>query len=342
MTHCHDYSWNNIKKKLIANNLFDIYFDEKYIRLNASDEKIGFFYYEEHNDFFFFPYIKKSLPFNSTYFDIESVYGYSGFLSNSKSLNFLNVAWKNFEIDAKHKNIVCGLVRFNPFLENHKLIKNSNFEVLKEKKIIFIDLKKDIQKIIKDFSSDNKNKINKIKKFNITVSDYYTKEDLEEFGLFYIKRMEEVKAKEMYFFNQDYFRNFLLLKNHYTVFKVKYENINIGMSLVIHYHKIAHYHLSASDKNYFKYAPNNILRYFAIKFFKEKNYDILNFGGGVSSDEDDRLLAFKSRFSKEFKHFYIGKFIFNQEIYNSEIKNWEIRNINKKENYKKYLQKYRF
>lgn len=341
VNYCNNFTWEDIEKKLITNNLFDIYFDKRYIELYTGNKKLDFFYYEENSDFFVFPYIKKNLPFYSKYYDIESVYGYSGILSNSKNKNFLERAWKNFEIDAKYKNIVCGFVRFNPFFENHKLIKNINFKVLKEKKIIFIDLQKKIEEIVKDFSSDNKNKINKIKKFNITVSDHYSEEDLNEFKLFYNNRMKEVKAKEMYFFKEDYFKKFLLLKNFFTLFKVKYENINIGMSLVIHYNKIAHYHLSACDKNYFKYAPNNILRYFAIKFFKEKKYNILNFGGGVTSEDDDTLLAFKSRFSKQYKYFYIGKFIFNQEIYNNETKNWETKNINKKDNYKNYLQKYR-
>lgn len=342
MTNYKNFSWDSIKEKLIASNIFDIYFEKKYIELYTSNKNIDFFYYELKNKFFFFPYIKQSLPFYSKYYDIESVYGYSGILSNSSDSNFLDSAWNKFETESKKENIVCGFVRFNPFLENHKLIKNINLKVYKEKKIVFVDLKKKIEEIVKDFSSDNKNKINKIKKFNITVSDHYSEKDLEEFKFFYKKRMKEVNAKDMYFFHENYFKKFLQLKNFYTIFKVKYKNIIIGMSLVIHYNKIAHYHLSASDRNYFKFAPNNILRYFAIKFFKEKKYDILNFGGGVTSDENDTLLAFKSRFSKQFKNYYIGKFIFNHEVYNSEVQKWEDKNISRKNNYKNYLQKYRF
>lgn len=335
-------SWNEIKSKLIDNKIFDIYFDEKYLNLYEDEnKKIGYFYYEQNDSFFFFPYLISKLPFNDNFFDIESVYGYGGVLSNSNNRIFLNQAWQIFEKEARSKNIVAGFLRFNPFSENHNLIVNNNVKVSKEKKIIFINLKKKIDSIINDFSSDNKNKINKLKKFNISISTHYLKEDLIEFRKFYIKRMSEVKAKEMYFFKEDYFEKFLLLKDFYTIFKVKYENINIGMSLVIHYNKIAHYHLSASDRNYFKFAPNNILRYFAIKFFKEKKYDILNFGGGNTSKEDDSLLAFKSRFSKDFKYFYVGKFIFNNKIYNDEIKNWEIKNFDKKNLYKNYFLKYR-
>ena len=45
VNYCNNFTWEDIEKKLITNNLFDIYFDKRYIELYTENKKLDFFYY---------------------------------------------------------------------------------------------------------------------------------------------------------------------------------------------------------------------------------------------------------------------------------------------------------
>ena len=76
---------------------------------------------------------------NNFYF--ETVYGYSGPISTSNHLDFLNKAWRVFFDDCKKAHIISGFIRFNPFLENHLIVqKQSYIDLVTEKKIIYSNI----------------------------------------------------------------------------------------------------------------------------------------------------------------------------------------------------------
>lgn len=156
--------------------------------------------------------------------------------------------------------------------------------------------------------------------------------------------MREVKAHETYLYNRDFFNKLSKLENKFIILKVSLNQKVIGMSLILLGQNIAHYYLSASLSDYFKYGPNNILRYYAIKYLKEKNYKILNFGGGLTSSDEDNLLKFKKKFSKDYKYFYIAKYILNSNVYDNEVLYWKKQNMknDKIKKYDDYFLKYRF
>jgi len=49
-------------------------------------------------------------------------------------------------------------------------------------------------------------------------------------------------------------------------------------------------------------------------------------GGGTTSDPNDRIFFFKTRFSKDIMPYYIGGKIFDMEIYNKLINQREFNN----------------
>ena len=60
-------------------------------------------------------------------------------------------------------------------------------------------------------------------------------------------------------------------------------------------------------------------------FHKAKELGLKYFllGGGTTTQEDDSLLKFKTKFSKELKPFYISGKIYNKSIYDKYNKIWE-------------------
>ena len=86
-----------------------------------------------------------------------------------------------------------------------------------------------------------------------------------------------------------------------------------------------HYHLSGSKKDALRLSPNNLLLWEAIQYAQKHGYKKMHFGGGLSDSTEDNLFKFKSRFSKNYADFYIGKRIHNQEVYKILIDNWEAK-----------------
>lgn len=76
-----------------------------------------------------------------------------------------------------------------------------------------------------------------------------------------------------------------------------------------------HYHLSASEREYMKFAPTNLLLYEAACWGAENGYKTLHLGGGLGSKEDG-LFNFKKVFNKNSDtYFTIGRKIFDEEKY---------------------------
>ena len=105
--------------------------------------------------------------------------------------------------------------------------------------------------------------------------------------------------------------------------------------------RYCHYHLSASRKEHFGYAPNNILRHEIIQVFLGSGRETIHFGGGKSASPDDSLFAFKKKFSKTLAPFHVGNIIVNQKMYDEACNKWERKNADKAEAYRGYFLKYR-
>lgn len=79
-----------------------------------------------------------------------------------------------------------------------------------------------------------------------------------------------------------------------------------------------HYHLSATDPDFYRFAANNAILNFAAEYANKNGIKWLHLGGGLTGNADDRLFKFKHSFGRKdenLKDFYIGKIIFNKEVY---------------------------
>ncbi|MCB0321303.1 MAG: hypothetical protein KDD60_10280, partial [Bdellovibrionales bacterium] len=80
-------------------------------------------HYTDGPDHFIYPFLLTpiSLSLNadraqfSGYFDISSIYGYTGPLATNSSAEFLERAWRSFDEYAASQKIVAEFIRFSPF-----------------------------------------------------------------------------------------------------------------------------------------------------------------------------------------------------------------------------------
>ena len=149
-------------------------------------------------------------------------------------------------------------------------------------------------------------------------------DDYETFRKLYDGTMTDLHAEDFYFFPPSYYDEYKQsFKEKSLLCLAKLDGKVVAGSMFFFSEDYAHYHLSARDRNYSKFAANNLILWYGIQKAKERGCKMFHFGGGTTGDESDSLLKFKKDFSKTLGEFWIGKRIHNQDIYNSIIQQWE-------------------
>ena len=262
------------------------------------------------------PLLIRKVP-NTSYFDATSVYGYAGPVYKNVPLDFDNTHFANELLEYfKLNNIIAVFSRLNPFLpKQNKVLKNIG-SIDKKGPIVAIDLKKDIDIQRQEFRRRLKGQLNKARRL-CTVKKASTAEDFQAFIKIYHENMDRVKAKPMYYFNDEYF-NILLKCTAFeaeTLLAIDNESGNIiGASMFIYKNSVVHYHLSGTKSEYLPLMPTKLL----IDEMRIKATHLglthFNLGGGLSGSNGS-LLQFKSSFSKNMIDFKVWKLIVLPEIY---------------------------
>lgn len=339
--------WDGLLQRFAASEENDVYFNHRYVTLYATGgKKAEAFAYKEDDSLFFLPLLLRAIDTTTgmgAFFEFETAYGYSGPLSTDRNPEFLNRAWGAFQAYCKEREIVAGLFRFHPLLENHELAEGSKIEVIDDRKTVFIDLDQDEEAIWRAYASDNRNRIRKSKKSGVVVTVHDDKTALRIFAAIYAQRMSELEADSDYFFGDDYFENFTELgPGGYKVYLAKRGAEIIGGAIILLSSQFAHYHLSSTPREYQRYAANNILRHAVIVSLLRGPYEKLHFGGGRTSDPEDSLLRFKSRFSKSRAQFFVGRYVADPAKYEAVCDAWKRDHLSKVAEYESRILCYRY
>lgn len=329
--------WNELLKNVAAK---DIYFSPEYMELFGNtldaesknfggEPQLAFFGDEEY--FILYPFFKreicrldfyKELPLNyGQLYDIVSPWYFSGMLYHTRShksddrllADLTNRFLLKFNDYCRSNNIVSEFMRLHPFI-NNELIPCLGANVKKSSDVIYIDLSADVKKIVGNFTKANRNCISKSKRNNVRVflsTDAYY---VDEFYRLYTNNMDRLNASKKYYFSKPFlYKLFKLLSGNSTLFIAEYDGKVIAASLFIYKYGFVHYYLSASDPDFNKLCPVNLIIHEAILWAKENGNRILELGGGYSLN--DSLYKFKSSFSKDSIDFYTYTKIHNEHIY---------------------------
>lgn len=299
----------------------DPYFSDEYIQCYLEEnENIFYFEFKEEESYFILKAVKRAIDdsFGKMYYDLETVYGYGGYICNSDSEEFVEKAIKELTDKCISENIIAHFIRFHPL--NDFPLKHGtflNFSALNRQTVFINTSHKDEDEMRSAFSSSLKRNINKAKRAGLEFAELpKSSEYLDKFVDLYYATMERKSADDLYFFSKDYFSklfNLDSLKVYGTLFEAKV----ISMMLTLDDSKgNSNYHLGATDSEFYSLNPNPfIINEIAFKHLNDTS-EYFFLGGGNALEEDDNLFRFKKKFSKTIVPFYIGGNVFNEEIYN--------------------------
>jgi len=322
----------------------DVYFEEEYLKLYESEnEEAVCFIYEENDKIFLFPFLRRAIEYaGMIYYDFETAYGYGGPVVNVDDEEFYSNALRSFKNYCINNNYIAGFVRFHPLLNNFKAFSDIGTIIL-DRHTIAIDLTLSVNEIwMNEIHTKNRNVIKKSIKSGLEFIIDEEFEHLNDFKSLYDSTMKKVKADSSFYFQDNYYTKFKHGINNSFLGLVSFNEKIISGAIFFYSKDYGHYHLSGSDSNYLKENPNNFMLFEAAKVMKSFGAKKFHLGGGFNSEDQNSLFQFKSKFSKSFYDFYIGKIIFNQRIYDELCKDWINFNPNKVEKFKYHLLKYKY
>lgn len=328
-----------IQDEVLSGVVDDLYFDDNYTELYKKDgDEVKKFLYKEGDFFFKNTFIKsriekvKDVVISEELYDASTQYGYGGIQCNTKDESFIKNAFSAFENYCVEEKIIANFYRFHPFLDVAHFKNNIGF-FIENSKVVYIDLTLSKEERWKTYSSSTRNILRKCEK-NLS---FEKMEDLDLFMDLYYKTMKKNEASDFYYFDKDYFKNMIEMEA-VNLFAVKYEDKVISSGFFFFSGDYAHYHLSSNDPDFYKMNGNYSLLENVAQAGKENGCKYFLLGGGRTSAEDDSLLKFKMKFTKNTLPFYIGGEVYNRDKYDELNQLWikENNGINKS-----YFLKYR-
>lgn len=301
----HDRLWFQTLQKL----KHDVYHLPEYIKLESirtqtvpeavliiEDEKI-----------FFIPYLIRScrdLDQNALahkeIFDAISPYGYSGILLSDAAVGqaeFLNSAISYLMKVFQSKNICSAFFRLHPII-------NQGFEQILSPQIcqmtgetVSINLLLSEAEIWRQTRSEHRTHINRCKRAGLTAKIVKYEDYLEDFIYLYEETMNRVNAKQMYYFDYDYFAELANLYEKIHLGIVELDNQIVCAGIFTEICGIVQYHLGGTKTQFLKLSPSKLM-FDRLRFWaKERGNEIFHLGGGVGGNKDS-LYHFKAGFSK--------------------------------------------
>jgi len=259
-------------------------------------------------------------PIDGTdYFDITSVYGYSGPIfrfnqgyDNSNLKSFFSITFNEF---CKNENIVSVFSRLHPLIDQNLIIGNLG-EIIDLNKTVVIDLTKTAEDQRKDYRKSLKSELNQLRRKDVIVKEADTKEEIDDFIEIYYETMDRVEATATYYFSKEYFYEFMdnVDFNAKLLIAIKDNKVIAGAIFTLT-DKIMQYHLAGTIEKYIRETPMKLILDEARLIGNDSSALSLHLGGGVGGSDEDSLFRFKSGFSKDFKQFSVWKYIVNQQIY---------------------------
>ena len=318
-------TWRSEINKISSSKL-DVYFTPEYYSLyqHYGDGEAQCFVFEKDGNLAVYPFLKNPITtlgyqLDKEYFDIQGAYGYNGLIASTDDSDFIADFWKEFDAFCLENDIVAEFMRFHPLLNNQRLA-SPQMKTFYSRHTVALDLTDD-DIWMHQISSKNRNMIRKAEKEGVTIIE---SDDYETFRRLYDGTMTDLHAEDFYFFPQSYYEEYKQAFKDKSMLCLAILNGKvIAGSMFMFSNDYAHYHLSARDREYSRYAANNLILWYGIQKAKERGCKWFHFGGGTTGDDNDSLLKFKREFSKILCEFWIGKRVHNQAVYDSIVEQWK-------------------
>ena len=306
---------------------YDTYHLPEY-HLLAKEQKEGtpfLFFFQNAEYSAAFPFLLRQISHvhgleNSESFDVTSVYGYPGIVTNIEKCSINSEIFKNiFQKTLLHilhdHRVIAFFTRQNPLFQTSWLFQGMG-DIQVMAKTVAIDLTQSMHEQEKSMTKGHRYDIRKAKE-----SDIFAYEDKEfkrigDFILIYNETMKRNGALEYYFFPNNYYTELKRsLGNKIKLFVAEKDGLLISASMFLVTGEIIQYHLSGTPDRYLCYGGAKVILDEVRRWGTNQGYKWLHLGGGLGSKEDS-LFRFKSGFSKLKFSFEVIKAIIEPPIYN--------------------------
>jgi hypothetical protein len=283
------------------------------------ERKPVFFVYEDDEGIFYHGFHVAPIK-DSTYYDVQSPYGYGGPLASTDKPNFLKKAWSAYSLWCMENNILAEFIRFHPLAENWRYY---NGAVILDRQTVWIDVQCD--DLLMSYDVRSRTAVKKAHKDGLILEWAQGAELADLFELLYCEAMTRVNAEQSYYFKHEYFKSLLEWERSRLAICKKDNNI-VAMGIFLTGNRVMEYHLSASTIVGRRHAATNLIIHEAALLAQQQGYVKLHLGGGTDSQADNSLFFFKSGFSSHRAVFNIGKQIHNAGAYKNLHDDWQERN----------------
>lgn len=317
------------RKQVLAlpDQLNDVYLLPECVALyRQEDATPQCFLFRKAGETFLYPFLQRKTPFLDGYYDISTAYGYGGPVYTTSDRSFLSKALEAFDAQARDRNIVAELIKFNPMLANHVGLEPVyQGTVIPVCNTVFVEIGIDEEyRWTTEYSKSNRQGVKKAQQHGATMDFSDDDHAWERFIHLYSKTMARNNASDFYHFSEDYFKTLREgLTGNYTLCSAIVDGVIAAGMILIYGKQFAYWHLIGTEKEYQRIGINNFMHHHCIQWCKEKGIKRLLTGGGRTREDDDALLQFKKRFSKQLSMFHVGERVLDQNVYDKLV---DIRN----------------
>lgn len=297
---------------------YDFYHSWTYHELHKKEGVPLLFVYHHVRHFIALALIKRAIP-GTRCFDMTSVYGYGGPISNREFealdpdlvLDFKD----SFLLFLKEEQIVSVFSRLHP-LFNQRVIMDHFEGVTENGKVVCLDLTLALNAQREQYQERAQRKIKQLRARGYTVSEGRTRKDIQVFAEIYYNNMVRLRASEYYFFDEDYFAQ-LLSATEYDA-RLLFVNNEAGDpvcgAIVVFTNGIIQSHLLGTKMAYRSESPAKLLIDEITLMGRELGMKHYNLGGGLNYREDS-LYEWKKGFSKKTYDYYSWRMVADQVAY---------------------------
>ena len=299
--------------------IYDFYHTWHYHSLEKNGDPF-LFVYEESDVFIALPLLKREIA-NSGLYDLTSVYGYSGPISNRKFADIGDQILENFKYFflnfMKTGRYICVFCRLNPFIDQKVLIEKIG-GISNNGKTVYIDLSISIEEQRIGYEKRLGRQIRHLRKMPYVIKEAKTRDEIRSFTAMYNENMLRLKAEKSYFFNEDYFA--AIIKKDTCKLIVMHDGMKmICGAIIMCCGGIIRNHLSATAVDYVNQSPSKLLTDEISIIGRQRGMKYFHLGGGLGGREDS-LFKFKSSFSNLFLEDSTWQFVSDTVTYNDLIK----------------------
>lgn len=278
---------------------YDFYHTWDYHRLDKTGEAI-LFIFELDDVFVGMPFIKREIP-DTVYYDLTSVYGYTGPICNVPFSDllpgYISRCKEAFDLFLKEIAVVSLFYRLNPFLDQFSFV-GRLMSLHDNGEVVAIDLQQDMEHQRLQYRTSTRKEIALARQ-----SGFYTRPgagsaDILAFLDLYLGNMNRVGASDAYSFDYEYCRRLLESKDfEATLFFVFDGALAVCSAIVVHSCEVAEGFLVGTHPDYYKKGVVKLMVEETSAIARSRGLKYYNLGGGLGF-KNDKLFEWKKGFSE--------------------------------------------